>query len=75
MEKCEKKTEPHIHTQGKCQDFRDLCVGKLMTVVYKKNNVWLKFIEENVYEMTLEEVQDMIFLKIKSQKKKAESSQ
>lgn len=46
-----------------------------MTVVYKKNNVWLKFIEENVYEMTLEEVQDMIFLKIKSQKKKAESSQ
>ena len=51
------------HTMEKHGHTKDQCKGKLMTVVYKKNNIWLKFVEENVYEIKIQEVQDLIFLK------------
>ena len=48
--------------------YKEECRGELMTVVYKKNNIWLKFLHESVYEITLEEVQDLIYIKKKEKR-------
>lgn len=60
--------EEHNHTPDECK-------GETMTIVYKKNRVWLKFLRENAYEISLEEVQDLIFLKTKEAKSKDPSKE